>query len=118
VAVIGAGSRGEFRLEDQLCCAWIADGLLRCGYAAANPATLEVIERWRGQPVDSFLPSQSVAYLQRTNQLRDLDYILAHIDDLQAVFPLENDHLVMRGALEEPETPRRTLPTPAGPGSA
>ena len=28
VAVIGAGSRGEFREEDQLCCAWIAEGLL------------------------------------------------------------------------------------------
>src|SRR5260221_14318061 len=27
VAVIGAGSRGEFREEDQLCCAWIAAGL-------------------------------------------------------------------------------------------
>src|SRR5258708_19065889 len=26
VAVIGAGSRGEFREEDQLCCAWIAAG--------------------------------------------------------------------------------------------
>lgn len=118
VAVIGAGSRGEFRLEDQLCCAWIADGLIRCGYAAASPATLEIIERWRGQPVESFLPSQSVAYLQRTNQLRDLDYILAHVDDLQAVFLLETDHLVMRGVLEGRETSRPTLPEPAGPGSA
>ena len=118
VAVIGAGSRGEFREEDQLCCAWIADGLIQSGYEAANPATLEIVERWRGQPVESFLPSHSVAYLQRTNQLRDLDYILAHIDDLQAVFLLENDHLVMRGVLAERETSRPTLPQPAGPGSA
>ena len=27
VAVIGAGSKGEFREEDQICCAWIAAGL-------------------------------------------------------------------------------------------
>ena len=118
VAVIGAGSRGEFRPEDQLCCAWIAEGLVGSGYVVANPATFEIIERWRGQPVDSFLQSQSVAYLQRTNQLRDLDYILAHVDDLQAVFLLENDHLVMRGVLEEREASLRSLPSPAGPGSA
>jgi 2-phosphosulfolactate phosphatase len=118
VAVIGAGSRGEFRLEDQLCCAWIADGLIQCGYAASNPPTLEIVERWRGQPLESFLPSQSVAYLQRTNQLRDLDFILAHVDDLKAVFLLEDERLVMRGAPEERETPRPPLPPAMGPGSA
>ena len=118
VAVIGAGSRGEFRLEDQLCCAWIADGLIQRGYAASNPPTLEIVERWRGQPLESFLPSQSVAYLQRTNQLRDLDFILAHVDDLKAVFLLEDERLVMRGAPEERETPRPPLPPAMGPGSA
>jgi 2-phosphosulfolactate phosphatase len=118
VAVIGAGSRGEFRLEDQLCCAWIADGLIQRGYAASNAPTLEIVERWRGQPLESFLPSQSVAYLQRTNQLRDLDFILAHVDDLKAVFLLEDERLVMRGAPEERETPRPPLPPAMGPGSA
>src|SRR5260370_23558928 len=29
VAIIGAGSRAEFREEDQLCCAWIAEGLYK-----------------------------------------------------------------------------------------
>src|SRR5207247_773709 len=32
VAIVGAGSRGEFREEDQLCCAWIAQRLLDVGY--------------------------------------------------------------------------------------
>src|SRR5215471_6166363 len=36
VAVIGAGTKGEFREEDQLCCAWIAEGLLAAGYEALN----------------------------------------------------------------------------------
>lgn len=34
VAIIGAGSRGEFREEDQLCCVWIGRLLLNAGYAA------------------------------------------------------------------------------------
>ena len=32
VAVIGAGSKGEFREEDQICCAWIAAGLMSRGH--------------------------------------------------------------------------------------
>src|SRR5207253_79688 len=36
VALIGAGARGEFREEDQLCCAWIADLLVARGYDAAD----------------------------------------------------------------------------------
>src|SRR5262249_49376856 len=32
IAVIGAGSLGEFREEDQMCCAWIASGLMSRGY--------------------------------------------------------------------------------------
>jgi 2-phosphosulfolactate phosphatase len=118
VAVLGAGSRGEFRLEDQLCCAWIADGLLSRGYEPENDATREVVERWRGEPVEAFLPSPSVAYLERTGQLRDLDFILDHVDDLKAVFPLEGGQVVMRGAPDEPRRTRPRLPVPIGPGSA
>jgi 2-phosphosulfolactate phosphatase len=118
VAVLGAGSRGEFRLEDQLCCAWIADGLVARGYEPANEATREIVGRWRGQPVEAFLPSQSVAYLERTNQLRDLDFILAHVDDLEAVFLLEDDRVVMRGAPEERRASRPPLPPALGPASA
>ena len=117
VAVIGAGSRGEFREEDQLCCAWIADGLIREGYEVANQATLDVVSRWRGQPVDSFLRSPSVAYLQRTGQLRDLDFILDHVDDLEAVFALTGGELVMRPVLDE-RASGRELPGPTGPWSA
>ena len=38
VAIIGAGSLGEFREEDQACCAWIAAGLL----SRANPPALPI----------------------------------------------------------------------------
>jgi 2-phosphosulfolactate phosphatase len=82
VTLIGAGTRGEFREEDQMCCAWIADGLVESGFDPADALTLQVVERWRSAPRDAFLTSASVAYLHRTGQLHDLDFILGHFDDV------------------------------------
>jgi 2-phosphosulfolactate phosphatase len=95
VAVIGAGSKGEFREEDQMCCAWIAAGLTRKGYLPENPQTVEVISRWRDAPPRACLCSRSVDFLRRTGQLGDLDFILAHIDDLGAVFAVRNGEVKM-----------------------
>jgi len=82
VTLIGAGTRGDFREEDQMCCAWIADGLMESGFAPEDDETLRLVQRWRGAPHDAFLMSHSVAYLQRSGQLRDLDFILSHFDDV------------------------------------
>jgi 2-phosphosulfolactate phosphatase len=90
VALIGAGSKGEFREEDQMCCAWIAAALMRQGYEAGSPLTTEVVECWRDAPPDACKCSRSVDFLKRTGQLRDLDFILAHIDDLHQVFEVRN----------------------------
>jgi 2-phosphosulfolactate phosphatase len=95
VAVIGAGTRGEFREEDQMCCAWIADGLIHAGYGIADEQTSKLVERWSGAPVDAFLDSNSVKYLTSTGQLNDLDFILEHVDDVDAVFALENDEITL-----------------------
>jgi 2-phosphosulfolactate phosphatase len=98
VAVIGAGTKNEFREEDQMCCAWIAAQLLDAGFQAENSATLEIVERWSGMPAESSLVSNSVAYLKRSGQMRDLEFILSHVDDLEAAFRLEGDEVVMEGA--------------------
>ncbi len=95
VAVLGAGGRGEFREEDQMCCAWIAEGLMKAGYQPATPNTEELVKRWSGAPPDAFLCSKSVEYLRKSDQLRDLDYILAHIDDIQAVFMVKDKEILM-----------------------
>lgn len=50
VAIIGAGSLGEFREEDQACCAWIGAELMSQGYQAKNTETEVVVDRWRDQP--------------------------------------------------------------------
>jgi 2-phosphosulfolactate phosphatase len=82
VTLIGAGSHGDFREEDEMCCAWIADGLIQSGFAPEDDTTLRLARRWRSAPRDAFLTSQSVAYLRRSGQLRDLDFILGHFDDV------------------------------------
>src|SRR5437667_4794314 len=66
VAVIGAGSRGQFREEDQLCCAWIAEGLLSAGYEAENEQTLSIIEQWSGVPVEKVTEGASADYLRNS----------------------------------------------------
>src|SRR5215472_1940701 len=95
VAVIGAGTRCEFREEDLLCCSWIADGLVEAGYSPANDQTAEWIRRWKNAPIEDMLVSNSVAYLKRSGQLYDLRFVLSHIDDLPSVFELQGDEVVM-----------------------
>ncbi len=90
VAVSGAGSKGEFREEDQICCAWIAAGLMRKGHLPGNSQTLEIVRRWRNASPSACLCSRSVEFLRRTNQLKDLDFILEHIDDLREVFEVRD----------------------------
>jgi len=110
VAVLGAGTRGEFREEDQICCAWIAALLLDAGYRAANRATREVIARWKDAPAAACTVSNSVAYLIRSAQLKDLHFVLSHVDDLDAVFAFDDDE-----AVRIPRAPfARWNPAPTG----
>jgi len=93
VAVLGAGTRGEFRDEDQACCAAIAEGLMQRGYRPHDAGTVEVVQRWSGRP-QAWTESRSVEYLRRTNQLRDLDFILEHLDDLDSVYMMSRGEVV------------------------
>jgi 2-phosphosulfolactate phosphatase len=94
VAIIGAGTRGEFREEDQLCCAWIAEGLINLGYEPERQDTLRLVERWSGVPPEEIAVSNSAEYLRRTGQVGDLEFILTHVDDVAAVFVLDGDEIV------------------------
>src|SRR5260370_40265321 len=95
VAVIRPGSKGEFREEDQICCAWIAAGLMSRGHLPGSPQTAEIVSRWRDAPPRACLRSRRVDFLRRTSQLRDLDFILAHIDDLRDVFEVRDGEVKM-----------------------
>ena len=95
VAIVGAGSRGEFREEDQLCCAWIAGLLLNSGFLPADRRTVEIVNEWSKKPVEAWLENKSAVYLRRTGQLADLNFILEHVNDLEALFMLNNGEVIM-----------------------
>lgn len=101
IAVIGAGSQGEFREEDQMCCAWIAEDLMKAGYQPQDDRTVEIVERWRGAPPDAFVGNKSVDYLRRSGQLKDLEFILAHINDLNYVFLVQQGKITKIPALKQ-----------------
>jgi 2-phosphosulfolactate phosphatase len=93
VAIVGAGARGEFRIEDQLACAWIAELLIEAGYQPLG-GTAGIVERWTGAPVETIADGNSAAYLRQTGQSCDLDFILDHVDDVPAAFRLDGGELV------------------------
>ena len=95
IAVIGAGSRNEFREEDQMCCALIAEELINGGYEPENHETLEIVEHWRSALPSACASGKSAVYLRSSGQLNDLEFILSHINDVNAVFKLEHDEIVM-----------------------
>ena len=116
IAIIGAGSRGEFREEDQMCCAWIGELLMKAGYIPENSATAEMIAKWSGAPASAFIPSKSVDYLRRTQQLDDLDYILEHVDDLRSTYVMEDGEVI---AMQKPAIVTIGTPgIPAAPAKA
>jgi 2-phosphosulfolactate phosphatase len=86
IAMIGAGSRGEFREEDQIGCAWIAAELVSAGYVPQDKRTTQLLDRWSTAKAEDCLLSKSIAYLQRTDQIADLYFILERINDLDDVF--------------------------------
>jgi 2-phosphosulfolactate phosphatase len=95
VAIIGAGSLGEFREEDQICCAWIAAALMNEGFVPGTPETQAMATRWAEAPPEACLGSRSVDFLKRTGRDKDLDFILRHIDDLRTVFTVCNGEVQM-----------------------
>lgn len=95
VCLLGAGTRGQFRREDQMACAWVAERLLDSGYAAENAQTLDYVSRWKGKSPEEVREGRSAEYLRKTGQERDLQFVLDHIDDLEIV-PVLKDGEVMR----------------------
>lgn len=117
VAVIGAGSRDEFREEDQLCCAWIAQHLLNCGFLA-NEATWRVVERWGNQLPGACVASNSFRYLERTGQLDDLDFVLSHVNDVSSVFTMKAGEVVGIASRQDESFFRAQAGTARRPGAA
>ena len=85
IAVLGAGTRGQFRREDQICCALVGEALLALGYRAEDQNTMECIERWQGVSLEVIREGRSADYLVRSGQQEDLEFVLSHVDDVDTV---------------------------------
>jgi len=91
IAVIGAGTRGQFRREDQIGCALVAKQLMDLGYAPENRQTVDCVNRWTAGSFDTAVEAirtgKSAEYLRKSAQEQDLDFVIGHIDDV-ATTPL------------------------------
>lgn len=85
IAVLGAGTRGTFRREDQLCCAWIAGRLVDRGFDCADDSTQTLVKKWHGASTDVIREGNSADYLRRTGQVHDLEFVLHYQEDLRVV---------------------------------
>jgi 2-phosphosulfolactate phosphatase len=98
VVLLAGESRGEFRDEDRLCCARMARVLIEAGYEPRDLFVEELVKRWADAPDEVVGGGRSAEYLAATGQLHDLDFILAHVDDLDDVYELRNGELVVSAA--------------------
>jgi len=109
IAVLGAGSRGQFRREDQIGCAWVAEKLVEAGYLSETQKTSDLVSRWHNASADEIRGGKSAEYLNRSGQLQDLEFILDHIDDLDTVPSLVNGELIpVSGRFESARAAIRT----------
>jgi 2-phosphosulfolactate phosphatase len=95
IAIIGAGSKGEFREEDEMCCAWIAECLVDFGYAAQDKATTDAISRWSNKSADAWIDNRSAAFLRNSGQAADLKFIVEHVGDLGTVPTLRSGEVIV-----------------------
>lgn len=106
VAILGAGTRGQFRREDQIGCAWTAQKLVEAGYEIENKETEEIISRWADVNLEVVREGRSAKYLRDSGQAPDLEFILHYIDDLEVVPMLINGELVMAAGSPQPKSPK------------
>jgi len=94
IAVLGAGTRNQFRREDQMACAWVAEQLVTSGYLPETEATGRIISSWSGKNPEEVRSGRSAEYLRQSDQEMDLEFVLSHIDDLDTVPSLINGALI------------------------
>lgn len=91
IAVLGAGTRGAFRREDQLGCAWIAERLCEKGFEPGSEETSDLVRKWHGASPATIRDGRSADYLKRTGQVHDLEFVLHYRDDLSVVPKMASD---------------------------
>jgi 2-phosphosulfolactate phosphatase len=86
VALLGAGTQGQPRPEDQLVCAWIGGYLEDHGFAPETDRTNQELRRYRGADISQVIEgSVSTTWLRSVHKNDDVDFVLRHVDDLTCV---------------------------------
>lgn len=93
VAVIGAGTRGEPRREDQFAAALIANGLVQVGYQCEDSTSRSIADNLQ-RSVEWCAQGRSGAFLRRTGSEQDIDFVLNHRDDLPMVFQVHGNEVL------------------------
>ncbi|MGI9424194.1 MAG: 2-phosphosulfolactate phosphatase [Hyphomicrobiaceae bacterium] len=110
IAVLGAGTRGAFRREDQLCCAWIAERLHNKGFEFENQKTSDLVDRWHGESPSVIRDGRSADYLKRTGQVHDLEFVLHYREDLMVVPRLAEEGYLKDAAADAFFAVSRSMP--------
>jgi 2-phosphosulfolactate phosphatase len=101
IAIIGAGSRNQFRREDKLCCAYLAKALIKRGFSPANGLTEELVNSYGHLPPSTAASGRSAQYLLKSGQIEDLEFILNHYDDLNIVTAfIDGEIMAMSGQVQ------------------
>lgn len=94
IAILGAGSRGQFRREDKMGCAYLASRLFEHGFVPESDHIAAFVNHWAAFPPEEAAKGSSARYLLHSGQTRDLEFILSHIDDLETVPSLVDNRIV------------------------
>jgi phosphosulfolactate phosphohydrolase-like enzyme len=107
VALISTGYAGELRCEDQLVAGWIGRALRKSGFEIEDMNTRLEVERWGEADPSVIALGKAADYLRRLGQNRELEFVLAHVDDLPVV------GRYVAGELKVAGLPSRPAPVPS-----
>jgi len=73
--------------------------LMNAGRAPADSRTAEIIKRWSGAGTTAIDAGHSVSYLRRSGQVRDRDFEVSHVDDLDLPCAIEGNEVCGKSPL-------------------
>ncbi len=97
IALLTAGCRQELSCEDQMAAAWIAERLLDSGFDAADRRTGDMVRRWTGIAPSLAGWGNSAAHLRQAGRGEDVDFVIAHVDDVEGACVCEGGEVRLEG---------------------
>jgi 2-phosphosulfolactate phosphatase len=104
VALLGAGSFAGLRCEDQIAAARLGALLRARGFEAGTRGTTIAMDCWGEVDTDLIRLGRSAERLVQTGQKVDLDFILAHVDDLDLACEIRDSEVHRLGDGEASES--------------